>query len=113
MGVIAGGLIYNSTINNCYTIGEISGYNSNWQSIVGGIVGDAWETASILHSHSACTVNNVVIESRSWVGGIAGRVTTTTIENCYSIGDINGGYYTGGISGGLNTHSVMRYCFST
>lgn len=96
-GGIAGGIIEDTIIKNCYNDGEIySGSNG------GGIVGDGGRWSHILKIVNCYNLNK--ISAVSGAGGIAGSVGTASdsnieeieIVNCYNIGSINGS-----ISGGI------------
>ena len=91
-------------ISNCYTTGEIHGYND-----VGGIIGWDRSGVDILN----CYVTGDVC-GRSWVGGIVGYGTSAfEIRNCYVTGDVIGVSYVGGIIGSGNGGETVDTCYTT
>ena len=99
IGGIAG---YNSgTIENCYVTGKLSG-----KSIVGGVAGQSIGGYSMIKNcYSTCDVTG----SSSYIGGIAGGISTSPITNCYATGKITGYDYVGGIVG-QNQYSTVERC---
>lgn len=101
-------------ITKCSVTGTVTGSGSN----IGGIVGQLTGTVNQCYTTGD-------IKGGTYVGGIAGDLyygnsTTSSILNCYSIGDITSistTGYVGGIAGDTtcNTnyaHSI-KYCYST
>ncbi len=135
-GPTVGGLIGsadNTTINNCHTTGNLSGNeaigglvgaNSNSSAIVncysavsisgtanyaGGLVGSNGGNASISRSYSTGNTSG-----GSYCGGLVGRSTYTTIDNCYSTGDATGtNTQIGGLIGSCPEHTTVSNCYST
>ena len=111
LGGIVGSIEEDFIIENCYTLGNISGgYN------LGGIVGEGYN-ATITDSYTSCYIEGSSNSSDN-LGGIAGTIGEDfTIENCYAIGNISamgilGANNIGGIVG-LNINSTMSNCYST
>jgi hypothetical protein len=101
VGGIAGGT-YSSSIENCYSTGDISGTNQ-----VGGIAGDTYSNIDNCYSTGD-------ISGTNQVGGIVGETYSSSIESCYSTGDISGTeYQVGGIVGYLYYNSSIDNCYST
>ncbi|MGM7635500.1 GLUG motif-containing protein [Bacillus sp. Hm123] len=58
-------------------------------------------------------VENVNIEStNSLIGGLVGYFTNSTMDNCYTTGDLKGSYMVGGLIGGTS-NSTISNCYST
>jgi hypothetical protein len=96
--------IYNSTVNNCYSSGSVSGTTEN----IGGFAGCLSNNSS--YKISKCYSTGPV-SGWSSTGGFVGLNSGYTIENCYSRGSVSGGYAPGGFCGWNN--SVIQYCYST
>ncbi len=59
-------------------------------------------------------VTDVALTTHSKSGGIAGRVTNSSITNCYTTGSVSGTYSNiGGIAGYVETNSTILNCYST
>jgi hypothetical protein len=70
---------------------------------VGGIAGNALES-SVSNSFTAI---NIQCQGDVTAGGIIGGLSSrSTIEKCYSVGDIEGGHIAGGIAGSVNYAAV-------
>ncbi len=132
VGGLAGSNDQNSSVNNCYSTGLISG-----SYLVGGLVGDnndstvnnSYSTGSVSGSGgvgglagynqgSSSTVSNTystgsVSGSGDYVGGLIGRtIKLNTINNSYSTGSVSGGNnYVGGLVGW--TEGIIENCYST
>ena len=116
MGANVGGLIgfigYDgSTVTNCYSMGTVTGTNSD--GFVGGLIGGI---ANGIISDCYSTGNTT---GTGTVGGLIGLFNIGTVTNCYSTGnvtdtftDIGGlfGYYAGGLIG-YNGGTVID-CYS-
>ena len=107
---------------NAYYVGGITGYSTgnitkcgNLADInvsgnyVGGIVGKSdSETINLCYNKaSICNTANTYTST----GGLIGYIYGTTVENCFSIGNVTGGTYypyTGGLIG-ENTNSSSKY----
>jgi hypothetical protein len=105
IGGIAGYVFSNSSIDNCYSTGDVSGTGAE----VGGIAG-AVRNSSIKNSYSTGNVSGT--GTGTGVGGIAGVVVYSSIDNCYSTGDVSGYVEVGGIAG-LVGYSSIDNCYST
>ncbi|MGA2677759.1 MAG: GLUG motif-containing protein [Sedimentisphaerales bacterium] len=111
-----GGLVgYNyGSISNCYSTGLVNN-DSSGSTNVGGLVGR--NGGSIRNCYSTGPVNGS-FDSFD-VGGLVGYHTGGYISNCYSTGDVTGdvnsGYESGGLSGGLVGYSESNIsdCYST
>jgi uncharacterized repeat protein (TIGR02543 family) len=104
VGGIAG-YVFNSSIENSYSTGTVSGDGND----VGGIAGTV-NSGNIKNCYSTGTVSGSGTNSLD-VGGIAGQIFNgSSIENCYSTGTVvSGTYYAGGIAG-VVTNSSIKYC---
>ena len=88
-------------------IGIESG-NISSNSVVGGIVGYAYDNAKITNCYNKATIT---ISDR-YIGGIIGYAkNNVSIENCYNSGMVTGQYCVGGISGALNNSKTLN-CYN-
>ncbi|MCL2206720.1 MAG: T9SS type A sorting domain-containing protein [Fibromonadales bacterium] len=97
VGGLAGKNSSNGKINNSYSIGYVMGVDN-----VGGLVGDN-SASAIDNSYSAAEV----IGTGNFIGGLAG--VGGRISNSYSIGDVTGTDYVGGLAGNgiiKNSYSI-------
>ena len=130
-------LVKGGTIKN---IGIESG-NISSNSVVGGIVGYAYDNAKIINCYNKATItitdryaggiigyakNNVSIENcynvgtitteLSSIGGICGELNNSKILNCYNVGDITGtadkSNFVGGISSAITENSAIINSYS-
>ena len=111
----AGGIIgsaNNTTISNCHYIGEMT-YTKNLKTgnlHYGGVVGYANNNSKVI----GCTTqgriasNGTAATTASFLGGIVGNTSKSSIEMCTNYAEIEGGnltsnasFYTGGIVGGV------------
>lgn len=93
VGGICGSLSYGN-IENCMVTGDISGYQD-----VGGIVGYNNYNSSII---SQCASSGNIIANSGSVGGILGyqyQYASCSIENCYSIANVEGCSYSSRVYG--------------
>ena len=108
---------------------DASGFNGDTRSLVGANVtfsGTLDGNGHTIYNLSNCSATNIkitgpiqdgVIQDRSeQIGGIAGFIVSTTIENCYAEGTIDGKAKIGGIVGSLepyvNTTSQIKHCIA-
>ena len=88
-------------------IGIESG-NISSNSVVGGIVGYAYDNAKITNCYNKATITI----SDWYIGGIIGYAkNNVSIENCYNSGMVTGQYCVGGISGALNNSKTLN-CYN-
>lgn len=93
VGGIVGGL-QSGSIQKCKasTTSEVSGSSS----FVGGVVGNNNGTVTMCYSDGSVTCTG----TSSYTGGLVGNnANTGTIDNCYSIAEIHGTLYLGGLVG--------------
>ena len=99
-----GGLVgfnVNSTINNCYVTGKVTGYTGT----LGGLVGQN-NNAVISNCYATGTV---VGENSSSNGGLVGaNNNNAVIANCYAAGIVKGAQYVGGLVG--YNRSIIKDC---
>ncbi len=88
VGGLAGSLYANTTVDNAYTSGAVTGTASN----TGGLVGND-TSSNISHSFSSSTVSGA-----DKVGGLAGDNSSGNISDSYASGSVSG---SGGNIGGL------------
>lgn len=104
-----GGLVghsYQSTINNCYTAGVVTG-----SLAVGGLVGYNYFGSIIANCNSTCYVSGTAA-----AGVFVGNASNSSIIDCYSTGSVlrSSGTNTtfGGFCGYISSASI-RVCYST
>jgi hypothetical protein len=108
VGGVAGYLLNNAQISNCYSTGTVSGTVSGSGQCVGGIAGYL-NTGSLTNCYSSCTVSGETL-----VGGVAGGVEGTggngsSLLRCYSTGAVSGVSAVGGVAG-YATYSSLTDC---
>ena len=93
----------NGTVENCYSTGDISGYQS-----VGGVVGN--NSGKVKYSYSTSDVKGY-----DNVGGVVGKNSgddLTVVESCYyTTGNVEGSGNVGGVVG-LNEKGKVRYSYA-
>ena len=103
VGLAAGAENYTGKITNCYTSGILKGSGA-----AGGIGGVFGGSGYIKNCYSSATVIDQIANNTGKAGGIIGRVngnaSGSSIENCYSSGDISaiGGGNVGSIVGKID-----------
>lgn len=101
-GGIAGSQ-YSGVIINCFNEGNVTGY-----SVVGGLVG--MQEGDIRQSYNRGTVTATGTDIMSGsVGGITGFQMSGSIKDCYNIGDVEGYFFVGGITG---YGGIMQNCYN-
>lgn len=101
------GLIWLSSVSNCYSTGVISGVSN-----IGGLVGEN-DDGSISNCYSTATVTCGIYST--YVGGLVGKNYLGSISNCYSTGDVTDDLWsecTGGLVG-WNSYGSISNCYST
>ncbi|NCC25856.1 MAG: hypothetical protein EOM25_11800 [Deltaproteobacteria bacterium] len=123
------GTNHGGRISNCNATGRVSGHDR-----VGGLVG-SMSAGSVKTSHSTGDVDGdtnfvgglvgqilggtlnknyatgKVIGGGNSVGGLVG-VNNGVIDNCFSIGNVNGTSSVGGLVGYNNSDGIVRYCYT-
>lgn len=131
------GMSSNSTINNCYATGFISGLSSSWGGFgglvgnlssstidncysavnvsggsgVGSLIGQAYNSSTISNCYATGNVNG-----DGSAGGLVGSIQNGNMENCYATGDVNGNSFVGGLIGTASQNGgyfIIRNCFAT
>ena len=105
--VYPGGLIgkaEKTTITNCHATGNITS--------------DYWAGGLICETDSKCVISNSYATGNVYAeqdaGGFIAYSGASNIENCYSTGEIEGGYWCGGFIGkNCNSSSAITNCYST
>ena len=99
------GYAYNGTIVcNCYNKANIIGGNYN----IGGVVGIAYTNCKIVSVYNTANI----VSTNQRIGGIVGTTENNIyIEKCYNTGEINGTSYIGGIAGYLDNSSINQ-CYN-
>lgn len=102
-GGVAGYVVQDSIIKECYNIGEVTGIKH-----VGGVVGDI-----NLNSNAVNCYNTGIVNGENMVGGITGYLEeNSAINNCYTTGDVEAQYYVGGISGYTSLNTLINQCYN-
>ena len=116
VGGLVGALDGSQYIKECSasgTINELSGKGS-----IGGLIGELGKDAKITYSHANVALD---VESDSHggarVGGLIGKGNgendpETVISNCYAMGSVTGGAYSGGFAGSLYGLNIKN-CYAT
>ncbi len=92
-----------STIQNCYTIGYIVGYNST-----GGLVGFANCTAGATISNC---YSRAIVSGNYYTAGLVGEAWRVIFTNCYSSGQVISNQTQKGGFIGRNINSTANDCF--
>lgn len=104
----------NSTIQNCYNLGEISSNTgvSGQSGNFGGIIGQLAKDSEVKYCYNLGTIKHTGWAAN--VGGIAGIcVETSKVSECYNIADVESQYYSvGGLCGALDsTTCSFQNCY--
>ena len=89
------------TIENC----SVDGTLTNNRHYLGGVVGDNY--GSII----GCSSSGTITGTNPDVGGIGGQSVGGTIMACYSVANIKGMIYSGGVLGQTNRETVVIACY--
>ena len=103
VGGITGTISFNSNISQCYTTCSV--YSSGDEA--GGIVGSAYNATL-----SDCYATGAVTATNEYAGGIVGYAAQSMLSNCHATGIIKGGDYVGGIAGTHINNSSIKECFA-
>ena len=127
IGGIAGHLYpndYESTVKNCANYGDVTHSGTSGYSYIGGIVGNtrysSYRRVYIYNclNHGTITHNGTT-KNYLYLGGVAGNVSSTTLNNCMSLGDIkiggdiSPGNHTGSVIGSAHSNTYINYCYYT
>ncbi len=106
------------SVENCYNTGAVSGPDSGYSNVVGGVVGYNDSGANVENCYNTGTVSGPDSGSGNFVGGVVGyNYHGTSVENCYNTGAVSGpdsgsgDWYVGGVVG-YNRGSVTN-CYNT
>jgi len=111
----------NTTIENCYVIGNIT-VSLYADSYIGGLVGHSENTTikncyAMVNITPAYFYDSPIYFYSSYAGGLVGHSENTTIENCYATGNIAvSSYYYDSYVGGLigrSFRTTIKNCYST
>lgn len=101
-----------SVSDSTITYIETPGYTNNVG--IGGLIGVTYGGVSVERSY----VDHVAVKAQDatyidGIGGLVGSISSTGIENCYSIAEVHGtGTYTGGVIGNIGYNTTVRNCWS-
>jgi hypothetical protein len=105
VGALVGANVGNSKISNSFSSGELTGVLA-----VGGLVGRN-EGSTVERSYSETNVTGTGSDSR--VGGLVGQnITSSTVSQSYSTGNVNGIRYVGGLVGHTQNSSTIVNSYS-
>jgi len=121
-GGLAGSFRGNSSVENCYAAGTVTG-----KTYVGGLVGymdGTWASYKDTHLHANSRMVNCYatgdVSGTRYVGGLVGYSRYFFMENCYATGDVSGERYVGGVAGELRgadslgeSTTNLKGCYST
>lgn len=111
LGLIAGTLGTNGTIQNCSTDSSCS-ITANSTGSIGGIVGEAEVNTSIIQK----CLNEATVSGGASVGGIVGRLDDGQALNCHNKGSVSiptgTGTGAGGIAGRIADTGKVDYCLN-
>jgi len=106
------GWIDNTTITQCYAIGNMI----TTGGAVGGLVGVSETNSSITLCYAAVNIVETGWSTGYYLGGLVGNngasTSTVTITNCYATGNIIGGDIRGGGLAGVN-YGTISNCYAT
>ncbi|MBQ8029448.1 MAG: hypothetical protein IJ262_08610, partial [Clostridia bacterium] len=103
VGGVAGCVLSNGTVENCYNTGTVGGTDE-----VGGVIGSNYGTVN--NSYNTGAVNG----RGSYVGGVVGRNFEKGItQNCYNTGTVRGSEYVGGVIGEINGTGTVENSYNT
>ena len=103
----AGGLVgrsYSTSISKCYATGAVSSDN-----FAGGLVGEIDHDCEINRSYATGNVKGRDFYS---IGGFAGSVSYSEMQDCYATGTVSGGHETGGLVGTADFATIIK-CYAT
>lgn len=97
-------------LKHCYNTGNINA-TASANMILGGVMGFGNVVAM-----DSCWNSGTVINSQYTCGGIIGQIQNhnplSSITNCYNVGDVKGGYWTGGIVGNAAFDHSIDNCWN-
>ena len=106
------------SVENCYNTGAVSGPDSGYSNVVGGVVGWNDSGANVENCYNTGTVSGPDSGSGNSVGGVVGyNYHGASVENCYNTGAVSGpdsgsgDWYVGDVVG-YNRGSVEN-CYNT
>ena len=107
------------SVENCYNTGAVSGPDSGYSNVVGGVVGYNDSGANVENCYNTGTVSGPDSGSGNFVGGVVGyNYHGTSVENCYNTGSVkgpdsgSGDWYVGGVVG-QNFGGTVENCYNT
>ncbi len=104
VGGLVGTTRVGSTLKNCYSTGNLSGYQNS-----GGLVGILSYTTM-----TKCYSRVNVTGTTDHFGGLVGYLRDSSVSRCYSTGNVTGGdEAVGGLVGKTDWNSTLSDCYST
>lgn len=110
MGSLIGNC-YGGTISYCYNTGSVTGSSQ----VIGGLIGNTINSCTVNFCYNTGTVKATSTTDWTYLGGLVGQNTWSTISNSYNRGSVTSGYApVGGLVGYNNTDGgVVINCYST
>ncbi len=112
VGSLAGKVV-GGTVQNCYATGGITGHTD-----VGGLAGGVHSNGSIYNCYTSVSITGLPQGQvgSMMIGGLAGSIYSSTVQNCYVTGSVvghegaEGSIYTGGMVGCLYGNGTIQNC---
>ncbi len=102
------GICRGCSIKHCYATGSVVAVVGT-TGYAGGLVGSlSYPSDTVSDCYSSGTVTTPL-----YGGGLSGGVTGTTMVDCYSSANVNGGNSVGGLIGAANTNVTISRCYAT
>ncbi len=96
-------------ITNSFATGYVEGSHSN----IGGLIGSAVEETSVRNCYADVNVYSDSTYGWPGIGGLIGTIQLSNISNSYSIGDVTGTEYIGGLVGRVSPNGGrISNCFT-
>lgn len=104
VGAISGTTNKYATLENCHVDGiiDIKNHISSYQSIAGGLIGQAESELNINNCTSSTTIT-----SKNYAGGLIGKAQKISVESCINSGNITS-KYAGGLTGLCTEGEVLK-----
>ncbi|MFC2188629.1 beta strand repeat-containing protein, partial [Fulvivirgaceae bacterium LMO-SS25] len=100
-GGIVGSMITSSSLLNSFS--HVSINNSSGNN-VGGLAGSVNSSSTVTGSFSTGTISS----NAGQIGGIVGSLSSSQIQNCYSLSSVSGNNYVGGGAGSVSSGTIIN-----
>lgn len=91
------------TVSYCYATSSVTSYSG----VVGGLVGENYANGTINNSYSTGSVTSKGLR----IGGLVGYNLSGTVSYCYSVSQVVGDYYVGGVVGFNYGSATISDCY--